>query len=91
MTAINPAHYTSAKIQPIDFIESQGLGFHEANVIKYLARAGLKENAQEDRIKALNYLWRRITGEWMPAEIANKLSAKSVTNPETKVVSQLKM
>lgn len=38
----HPPHYTSGKIEVIDFIEDQKLGFHEAQVIKYIARAGKK-------------------------------------------------
>jgi Protein of unknwon function (DUF3310) len=32
------AHYRDLKIQPIDYIEANGLGFHEANVVKYVTR-----------------------------------------------------
>lgn len=59
----HPAHYNAGKIEVIDFIEDQGLGFHLGNVIKYLSRAGKKnkETEIEDLHKAQWYLKRRIT------------------------------
>ena len=42
-----PSHYTSGKIEVIDFIEDQQLGYHLGNVVKYVARAGKKDPAKE--------------------------------------------
>ena len=56
----HPPHYTSGKIEVIDFIEDQGLGFHTGNVVKYVARAGKKGDALEDLKKAQWYLAREI-------------------------------
>lgn len=58
----SPSHYTSGKIEVIDFIEDQGLGFHEGNVVKYVARAGKKDPDKhiQDLEKARWYLDRRI-------------------------------
>jgi hypothetical protein len=42
-----PAHYTSGKIEVIDFIEDKELGFHLGNVVKYVARAGKKDPSKE--------------------------------------------
>ncbi len=59
----SPAHYQRLRPQPIEVIESWGLGFHEANIIKYVARAGYKGGPQqkiEDLEKALFYLTRLI-------------------------------
>ena len=36
----HPDHYTSGKIEVIDFIEDQHLGFHLGNAVKYISRAG---------------------------------------------------
>jgi hypothetical protein len=58
----HPSHYNIGKIEVIDFIEDQGLGFHLGNVVKYVSRAGRK-NAQEtiaDLEKAEWYLKRYI-------------------------------
>jgi hypothetical protein len=55
-----PDWYTYSKIQPVEVIEEWRLGFHLANVIKYIARAGWKENKLEDLKKARWYLNRKI-------------------------------
>ena len=48
-------HYAVMKIQPIDFILANELGFCEGNVIKYLCRYKRK-NGLEDLKKARQYL-----------------------------------
>lgn len=66
MDAVNhPAHYTSGRIEVIDFIEDQKLDYHLGNVIKYVCRAGRKDPAteQEDLRKAVWYLQRRINNK----------------------------
>lgn len=55
-----PAHYAHGTIEPLDFIEAQSLGYHEGNVIKYVARARHKGNELQDLKKAAEYLRRRI-------------------------------
>lgn len=62
---INPSHY-GGDIQPIEFMQSQMAdiefrGFLKGNIIKYVARAGKKENtsAVEDLLKAKRYI------EWL--------------------------
>lgn len=58
----HPAHYTRGKIEVIEFIEDQQFEFHEAQIIKYVARAGFKNPATriEDLEKAMWYLQRKI-------------------------------
>jgi hypothetical protein len=64
----HPPHYTSGKIEVIDFIEDKGLNFNLGNVIKYVARAGRKKSqgksleskALEDLKKARFYIDREI-------------------------------
>lgn len=58
----NPSHYNSGKIEVIDFIEDQKLGFCLGNVIKYVSRAGKKDSSKtiEDLEKAKWYLEREI-------------------------------
>lgn len=48
-------HYAIMKIQPIEFILANELGFCEGNVIKYLCRYKRK-NGLEDLKKARQYL-----------------------------------
>lgn len=52
-------HYESKKIQPIEFIEANNLGFHEGNAIKYIVRYKDK-NGLEDLKKAKWYIDRLI-------------------------------
>jgi hypothetical protein len=62
--AVNhPAHYTSGKIEVIDFIEDQKLAYHLGNAVKYIARAGKKDVLKtiEDLRKAQWYLSREIS------------------------------
>lgn len=56
----HPKHYNTGKIEVIDFIEDKHLGFHEGNVIKYVARAKHKGSELEDLKKARWYLERAI-------------------------------
>ena len=58
----SPSHYTRGGIEVIDFIEAKGLNFHLGNVVKYVSRAGFKQDAKiQDLEKALWYLNREIT------------------------------
>jgi hypothetical protein len=58
----HPSHYTTGKIEVIDFIEDKGLGFHLGNAVKYISRAGKKDPAKtvEDLRKAAWYVQREI-------------------------------
>jgi hypothetical protein len=55
-----PPHYTFGAIEVIDALEAWQLGFHEGNVVKYVARAKHKGNELQDLKKAQWYLNRRI-------------------------------
>ena len=48
-------HYAKQKIQPIDYIMANQLGFCEGNVIKYITRYKDK-NGKEDLLKAKQYI-----------------------------------
>jgi len=52
----HPTHYNQGKIEIIDFIEDQNLGFHLGNVVKYICRAPHKNDEFEDLKKAKFYL-----------------------------------
>ena len=58
----HPSHYTSGKIEVIDFIEDKELGFHLGNAVKYISRAGRKnpDKIVEDLQKAVWYINREI-------------------------------
>lgn len=54
----HPAHYNVGKIEVIDAINEWRLDFNLGNVVKYVARAGHKDNGKmvEDLQKARFYL-----------------------------------
>lgn len=56
--AVNhPSHYAEGrKYEPIDVIEDWKLGFSLGNTVKYISRAGRKNDALEDLEKAKFYL-----------------------------------
>ena len=60
--AVNhPSHYTDGGIETIDFIEAKlgpegFLGFCLGNALKYISRAGKKDNLEQDLSKAIWYL-----------------------------------
>lgn len=56
----HPPHYTVGGIEVIDFIEAKGLSYHLGNVVKYVSRAGKKDDALQDLQKARWYLERAI-------------------------------
>jgi hypothetical protein len=71
-TRATQLHYENNKgYDVIDFIKDYGLNFNRGNVVKYLARAGKKDNELQDLRKALDYLEReidhyeRLQAEWI--------------------------
>ena len=54
----HPAHYTSGKIECIDYIMDKQLDFCLGNAVKYITRAGKKDPAKtiEDLEKAIFYV-----------------------------------
>lgn len=52
---IGGSHYKNKGIQPIEYIMSNGLGFCEGNVVKYVSRWRDK-NGLDDLLKAKHYL-----------------------------------
>jgi hypothetical protein len=59
----NPKHYQAddPAYETINVIEAWGLGFCLGNAVKYIARAGKKNDAAEDLRKAIWYLERELT------------------------------
>ena len=55
----HPSHYNKG-IETIDYIESWNMDFNIGNIIKYVTRAGHKDNKLEDLEKAKWYLEREI-------------------------------
>ena len=58
----SPTHYMSGGIETIDFIEAKELDYCLGNCVKYISRAGKKnEKKLEDLNKAMWYLKRAIS------------------------------
>ena len=71
-------YYRRGSIEVWSFIRDQGLNFHLGNAIKYICRAGYKDNKIEDLKKAIHYLQNELhyeenilidSGERIPKEI----------------------
>ena len=59
--AVNhPSHYNRGKIEVIAFIEDQQLNFSLGSAVKYICRAGFKDNVIQDLQKAAWYVNREI-------------------------------
>lgn len=53
----NPSHYCDGrKFEPKDVIRDWGLNFNLGNTVKYIARAGRKDDIVQDLKKARQYL-----------------------------------
>ena len=55
-----PDYYQRGNIEVWDFIRDQNLNYHLGNVIKYICRAGYKDNDLKDLKKAAHYLLNEI-------------------------------
>lgn len=51
-----PKHYQKGIHEPIDVIAEWGLNFNLGNVVKYISRAGNKDEVLKELTKALDYL-----------------------------------
>ena len=52
----HPAHYCYSKYEPKDVIRGWGLNFNLGSVVKYIARAGRKDDIIQDLEKAKKFL-----------------------------------
>lgn len=52
---VSGTHYKQMKIQPVEFIHANGIGYFEGNVIKYVSRWRNK-NGMADLLKARHYI-----------------------------------
>jgi len=55
-----PKHYKTDSLDVIDICKVLDLNFNRGNVLKYISRAGKKDNELEDLEKAKDYLNREI-------------------------------
>jgi len=58
---MTPDHYkTSNDFDVIDVAKSYDLNFNKGNIIKYVCRAGKKDDELRDLLKAMDYIQREI-------------------------------
>lgn len=80
-TQVGGSHYVNMKVQPLEVIESFGpeenIGFLKGNVVKYLLRAGHKDEMLQDLLKAQDYMNRLVEFvELLPKPDSPKRAAK---------------
>jgi len=65
MNKFSPDHYQQGSIEVWDFIIDQQLGYLEGNIIKYITRAGKKDNESkfDDLLKAQAYIHKLVLSE----------------------------
>tara|TARA_B100000497_G_C7364618_1_gene235849 strand:+ start:252 stop:575 length:324 start_codon:yes stop_codon:yes gene_type:complete len=65
MSKISPNHYQQGSIEVWDFIVDQQLGYLEGNIVKYISRAGKKDNESrlDDLLKAQAYIHKAVSTE----------------------------
>ena len=75
MSKQNPQHYRTGSIEPWDYIVDQRLGYLEGNIIKYITRAGKKDNESrlDDLLKAQAYIHKLVI---------TTLDAETTTGPD---------
>ena len=56
----HPSHYNMGKYEAIDIIEDWNLNFNLGNAVKYISRAGHKDDIVQDLKKSLWYIEREI-------------------------------
>ncbi len=60
MEEVVPKHYKTDSIDVIDFCKMYNLNFNRGNIVKYVCRAGKKDDEIQDLKKALDYLQREL-------------------------------
>ena len=95
---LHPSHYTYGKIECIDYIIDKEFNFCLGNAIKYITRAGKKENEeyQKDLEKAITYLQFELNGSHLVEENELPLKGdnvytkyKKIRNDNLKLLKQL--
>lgn len=83
------SHYKDMKIQPVEFVHANGLGFCEATAIKYLCR-WRKKGGIQDLKKAIHFIEVLIELETRDTEgkqLADELEMKAYNDIKAKIAS----
>jgi hypothetical protein len=78
-----PSYYKRGTIEVWTFIRDQQLNFHLGNAIKYICRAGYKDNKQEDLKKAIHYLQNELDNETNAWGAGNRVPSRLQTTQRT--------
>ena len=70
-----PSYYRRGNIQVWEFIRDQGLNFHLGNAVKYICRAGFKDDRKADLRKAIHYLQNELENEILHQRPSQGVSA----------------
>lgn len=65
----HPMHYNRGSVEVWDFIADQRLDYLRGNAVKYICRAGFKDDKAQDLLKAREYLRKAMTNTTYPREI----------------------
>ena len=88
MKEIRPDYYKSGGLEAFDVIDAFGLNFNLGNALKYIIRAGKKDDKEKDLRKAITYLKREIN----PNKKNNNLEdLEDVTRSNESKMLELKM
>jgi hypothetical protein len=71
-TQVGGSHYLEMKIQPVEYIMANGLGFIEGSVIKYVSRHKRKDGVR-DLKKAIHFLQILIEKEYPEVKKENSV------------------
>ena len=52
---VGGSHYKDCKIQPVEYIVANELGWCEGNIVKYITRHNKKGKGKEDVLKVIHY------------------------------------
>ena len=73
-TQVGGSHYSTMKIQPVEFIIANNLPYLEGSILKYICRHRAK-NGRQDLEKAAHYLQMLIEAEYpAPDPMVEKIS-----------------
>lgn len=86
MPETNPKHYTRLTPEPIEVIEAWNLNYHLGNALKYIARAGFKDNKMTDLKKAIWYIQREIDQTAEESTVISDISNGKVTQTEEGII-----
>ena len=64
----HPMHYNRGSVEVWDFIADWRLDYLRGNAVKYICRAGFKDDIEQDLRKALEYLKKVFTNTTYPRE-----------------------